>query len=252
MQEHIRNALRLRQQHAPYWYTIFYEHERTGEPVIKPIVYNYPDDENTFTIDYEWLVGDNILVRPVMSETDNVDVYLPGGYLELWYDIENTLLYRGLGTYTINVETGSNPYFYRGGSIIPRRQNIQKALVYTYEDPITLYVLLDTNSKAVGNLYSDDHVSFNYRSKQYKYLQFTFENNVLSSEKIDPDASYGGNLVFGDTILYRPPTGLKGATLRTSTRGSRDLKITYGPDNAFVRVDGINIDMNEEFSLSFY
>lgn len=252
VQEHIRNAIQLRHKHVPYWYTVFYEHERTGEPVIKPLVYNYPTDENTFTIDYEWLVGDNILVRPVTSETDNVDVYLPGGYLELWYDIENTLLYRGLGTYTINVDMGSNPYFYRGGSIIPRRETIQKALVYTYDDALTVYVFLNTTSQAVGNLYADDYVSFDYRSKKYKYLQFTYSNDELSSKKIDEDASYGGSLVFGNTVLYRPPSGMKGASLRTKTRGARNLPITYGPNDAYLRIDNINIDLNEEFSLKLY
>lgn len=197
-------------------------------------------------------MGDNILVRPVTSETNNVEVYLPGGYLELWYDIENTLLYRGLGKYTINVEMNSNPYFYRGGSIIARRESIKTSLVYTHDDPFTVYVLLNSTAQAYGTLYVDDYQSFEYRSKRYKYIQFTFDNNELTSSKIDEDASFGGTLYFDETIIYRPPSGLKGAALRTKTRGARDLKITYGPNDAYLTINGINADLSENISLKLY
>lgn len=252
VQSPIRESIRLRHKHAPYWYTIFYEHERTGEPVIKPIVFNYPTDENAFTIDYEWFVGDNILVRPVTSETDNVEVYLPGGNDQLWYDVENNLIYRGTGSTNLQVSTDSNPYFYRGGSIIPRRESSKQALVYTYDDEITLYVLLNSTQQAEGNIYADDYSSFDYRSKKYNYLRFVYENNNLSNQRIDSDASYEGALNFGNALIYRPPSGLSGAKLRTKNRGNKDLKITYGPDDAYVKIENINIDMKEDFNIELY
>lgn len=220
--------------------------------MIRPIVYSYPEDESAFTIDYEWFVGNDILVRPVTSETDNVQVYLPGGNDQLWYDVENNLIYRGNGETNLNVNTESVPYFYRGGSIIPRRETVKQALVYTYDDEVTLYVLLDSSQRAEGNIYADDYSSFDYRNKRYNYIKFVYENNNLSNQRIDSDASYDGTLNFGNALIYRPPSNLKGAKLRTKNRGNKDLKITYGPDNLYVKIENINIDMKEEFNIELY
>lgn len=53
----IRNALRQRYVHLPVWYTLFWEHYRTGDPVIRPLVYEYPTQTDVFDIDDEILVG---------------------------------------------------------------------------------------------------------------------------------------------------------------------------------------------------
>lgn len=53
----IRNALRLRYSILPVWYTLFWEHELTGVPVIRPLFYQYPDDINVLDIDNQLLVG---------------------------------------------------------------------------------------------------------------------------------------------------------------------------------------------------
>lgn len=92
----IRTALRLRYAHLPLWYTVFYEHETTGEPVIRPLFYHYPNDQNAMDIDNELLIGDSVLARVVAEPgVSTVGVYLPGGDSEYWYDIEDFKLYKG-------------------------------------------------------------------------------------------------------------------------------------------------------------
>lgn len=256
IQQPLRYAMYLRYKHLPYWYTLFYEHERTGEPVIKPVVYNYPTDENVFENDFEWLVGDNILARPVTEDNvGSVDVYFPGGNSELWYDVENTLMYRGNGLQNINVEMSSNVYFYRGGSIVPRRDTERSASVFTHEDDITLYAFLDLNGRATGTLYVDDNTSFNYRkNKEYYYARFTVDGNSLSTEQIDNDNSFNGPVNLGNVVIYRPPSAavFKGATLTTRTRGDVDFEIAYGPEGKYFKVENLNVDLKEPFTLTFY
>lgn len=100
----IRNALRLRYTLLPLWYTLFREHETTGEPVIRPLFYQYPNDPNVVDIDNEVLVGSSILARPVTeSGVSSVNVYLPGGPDEFWYDIEDFKQYQGTGVTNIPV-----------------------------------------------------------------------------------------------------------------------------------------------------
>lgn len=254
IQDRIRYAIQLRYFHLPLWYTLFYEHYRTGEPVIKPLVYNYPTDENVFENDWSWLVGDNILARPVAEDNvGSVEIYFPGGSSELWYDVENTLLYTGSGSFTKEVSLDSNLYFYRGGSIIPRRNTVRSASVYTLEDPVTLYVFLNTSNQATGTLYADDTMTFDYKNKkEYIYLRFTYSGGSLSSEYIDNDAYWDGPLSFGNTIVYRPPSGVKGAKLQTKSRGIVDLEVTYGPNDFYMTIENINLDLHEPFKIDFY
>jgi alpha-glucosidase (family GH31 glycosyl hydrolase) len=44
--------------HLPVWYTLFYEHVRNGDPVIRPLFYHYPSDPDVFEIDDQLLLGE--------------------------------------------------------------------------------------------------------------------------------------------------------------------------------------------------
>ena len=52
-----RAMLELRMQLLPYLYTAFEECHRTGAPVLRPLLFSYPDDPVTYTADDEFMVG---------------------------------------------------------------------------------------------------------------------------------------------------------------------------------------------------
>jgi alpha 1,3-glucosidase len=63
----------------PYWYTLFYEAYMTGAPTMRPIWFEYPADSATFAMDDQWLVGSDLLVKPVTARgVTKTEVYLPG------------------------------------------------------------------------------------------------------------------------------------------------------------------------------
>ena len=75
----IREALRWRFSHLPYWYTLFYETEQTGVPPMRPVFYEFPEDENSFAIDNEYMLGPGLLVHPIVKpNVQHETVYLPG------------------------------------------------------------------------------------------------------------------------------------------------------------------------------
>jgi alpha-glucosidase (family GH31 glycosyl hydrolase) len=57
---------------------------KTGEPIMKPIFFNYPADQSSYTIDNEWLLGDSLLAAPILSDGASRNVHLPSGK---WYDV---------------------------------------------------------------------------------------------------------------------------------------------------------------------
>ena len=77
---HVRALLQLRQRLIPYLYTLFEECHRTGAPILRPLLFAYPDDETTYHVDDEFLVGDALLVAPIARPgIEHRAVYLPRG-----------------------------------------------------------------------------------------------------------------------------------------------------------------------------
>ena len=62
----------------------FIRENRTGLPVMRPLVLHYPKDPETYNLNGEFLVGENLLVAPVLEQgATKKMVYLPEGE---WYD----------------------------------------------------------------------------------------------------------------------------------------------------------------------
>lgn len=125
--------------------------------------------------------------------------------------------------------------YYKGGSIIPRKERPRRASALMRNDPYTLYVALDANvscspfniilnhfqrfflqKSARGTLYTDDFESFEYREKKYLYLDFEFKNNTLRNRKID-NTDYKTEEWLERVVILGPPSGIKSATLKSKS-----------------------------------
>lgn len=74
-----RTALRQRYALLPYWYTLFYDAYKNGTPLMRPMFMEFPGDENIFTTEDQFMVGDAILVKPITQEgVTSTDVYFAG------------------------------------------------------------------------------------------------------------------------------------------------------------------------------
>jgi alpha-glucosidase len=84
-----RAMLELRMQLLPYLYTAFEECHRTGAPVLRPLLFSYPDDPVTYTADDEFMVGDALLVAPITRPgVEHRHVYLPAGHWRQYWTNE--------------------------------------------------------------------------------------------------------------------------------------------------------------------
>jgi alpha-glucosidase len=81
-----REMLKLRQRLLPYLYCLFEECNRTGAPILRPLLFEYPEDTTTYNADDEFLLGDAILVAPITRPgIEHRHVYLPeGSWHHLW------------------------------------------------------------------------------------------------------------------------------------------------------------------------
>jgi alpha-glucosidase len=86
-----RDMLQLRMRLLPYLYTAFEECHRTGAPVLRPLLFDFPDDPATYSADDQFLVGDALLVAPITRPgLEHRHVYLPAGTWHHWWTGERS------------------------------------------------------------------------------------------------------------------------------------------------------------------
>lgn len=154
-----RNSIDLRYRLLPYLYNAFYQSSKTGLPVMKALLLDYPSDPEAVSQQEEFLFGDDLLVAPVVKDGEwTWSVYLPKGE---WFDFWSDRTYEGPESVTVDAPLGRIPIFVRGGAVIPTRQLVE----YTDEapiNPLTFEIYPDGHSSR--NYYEDDGESFKYKS----------------------------------------------------------------------------------------
>ncbi|HET6549925.1 MAG TPA: TIM-barrel domain-containing protein, partial [Solirubrobacter sp.] len=81
-----RDMLELRMRLLPYLYSAFEEAARCGAPILRPLLFEHPDDPVTYTVDDEFLFGDALLVAPITRPgIEHRHVYLPAGTWVQWW-----------------------------------------------------------------------------------------------------------------------------------------------------------------------
>ncbi|TDH09324.1 hypothetical protein EPR50_G00085620 [Perca flavescens] len=89
--KHQRDVVPLIEKYAEEW-------QMTGNPIYRPMWWLSPSDPMTFTIDDQFLIGDEVLVAPVVEKgAVQRDIYLPDGGFQ-WQDSQNAQVFDG-GTF---------------------------------------------------------------------------------------------------------------------------------------------------------
>lgn len=80
-----RKAFTWRLRVLPYLYTAFYDAHTFGCSVMRPLFFSFPSDAATYATDKQWMLGDALLVAPVLSQgATGVSVRFPQG---VWYNL---------------------------------------------------------------------------------------------------------------------------------------------------------------------
>ncbi|KAI9707682.1 MAG: hypothetical protein M1836_000644 [Candelina mexicana] len=179
-QQIITQALRLRYQLLPAWYTAFHEASIDGSPIIRPNYYMHPSDEKGFAIDDQLYLGSTgLLAKPVVTEgAESVDIHISDD--EPYYDYWDYTIHIGKGTKTLAAPLDTIPLLMQGGHIIPRRDRPRRSSGLMRWDPFTLVVVLDTVGNAEGTLYLDDGETFDYQSGAFIHRKFSYDRESAS------------------------------------------------------------------------
>lgn len=115
----LARAARLYRAWAGYRMRLIAEAAQTGLPVVRPLFLHYPSDPQVLGLDRQFLVGQELLVAPVLEpEKTSVPVYLPAGeWVHLWTGTRHGVAAGGKWL-TVSAPLGQPAIFYRGGSLV--------------------------------------------------------------------------------------------------------------------------------------
>jgi len=121
-----REFAELRYTLLPYLRVCAEEARDAGLPVLRPLRLEFPDDRGCRSIDLQYLLGPDLLVCPVFSESADpvtMDVYLPAGtdWVDWWSGDEHP----GGRWLSVSVPLERLPLYRRAGVEIPRGPVVQ-------------------------------------------------------------------------------------------------------------------------------
>jgi len=104
----VKKAVKVREKFTPLIFGLVKQSALNGEPILKSMEYVFPN-QNFSEIKDQFMLGDSLLVAPILSESYKRDVVFPKGF---WKD-ENGLKYKGGRIYNFNVGIDRLLYFKR-------------------------------------------------------------------------------------------------------------------------------------------
>ena len=181
----IRKYLKLRYRLLPFLYTTLEQAHRTGVPLFRPLLLNYQDDENVLGIDDEFMIGDDLLVAPILKPNLTARlVYLPAG---VWYDYWTGARQEGGRMTRVEAQLETVPMYVRGGAIVPMGPEMN----YVGEkpaSPLEFQIYPDARGEASMALYEDDGLTEAYLQGSFRRTGVSYRNNQV--ELAAPTGNY--------------------------------------------------------------
>jgi alpha-glucosidase len=184
-----RKAIERRYRLMPYLYTQFYYAATTGIPVMQPVYFADHKDRNLRKEQEAFLFGNDLLIVPKWAENPA----LPKGK---WPTI--SILPEGTENDKYLPEVKIRP-----GAIVPMSKVIQNTTEYSLET-LDLYICLDANGKAEGQLYHDAEDGYGYKKGEYALLTIEAEKqgDKVVVKVSDKEGKYKINNISTNVYLY--------------------------------------------------
>lgn len=188
--EKAKKQVELRYQLLPYNYTLAFENNQKGLPLMRPF-YMENNSSDIKSDQYYW--GANFLVKPITSANiKETEVQFPNSKFN-WFDFYSDKKYTSNTTSKIEVAEDHIPVFVVGGSFIPRIKTITNTSEYSLDNFDLHYYFDEKATASTGSVYNDDGVTPNaFEKENYELLKFSssLSKGIL---KINFTAEIGNN-----------------------------------------------------------
>lgn len=174
-----KKQVELRYQMLPYNYTLAFENNQKGTPLMRPLLFEEPENQALQSVCQTYFWGNDFLVTPITKAgLTSTTVYFPKN--NNWFDFYTDAEQSAGTTATIPVAKEHIPVFVRGGAFIPMIKTIQNTSKYSL-NAFDLHFYFDAKTaQSEGKLYNDDGTTANaFEKGAFEILNF----NSTSNEK---------------------------------------------------------------------
>ncbi|MDR2763825.1 MAG: DUF5110 domain-containing protein [Tannerella sp.] len=172
LEQKVKKLIELRMSLIPYLYAAFARYHFEGIPPFRSLILDYPDDKNVWTVENQYMMGDQLMCAPFIDGVSEREVYFPQG---VWYDFNHPgRKYGGGQSCTIQMTTGEIPLFVKEGAILPLADPVEY---------ITSETVLDITCRVYGNpeksffLFEDDGETFDFEKGAFNRIELSWDKN---------------------------------------------------------------------------
>lgn len=171
-----REYIQLRYQLLPYIYAAFWEAATTGAPILRPLLYHFPNDLQTYHLYDQVFLGSAIMAAPIYRPgVEYRSVYLPEG---VWFDWWTGERYQGSQHILAHAPVEKMPLYVRAGAVIPMMPVMQ----YVDQHPVDELTVKIYPGEGEFTFYEDDGKSFEYKAGNFAttlYKAFSENQKII-------------------------------------------------------------------------
>lgn len=172
--------LRLRHGLIPYLYTMNRRASREGLPLVQPMYYLEPEQEETYEVRNEYYFGSEMLVSPITEKQDpaakagKAVTWLPKG---LWTDFFSGLIYRGGRMVTLWRGIENIPVLLKAGAIVPMKD--MRDYDNSVENPKSMEIRIFPAEDGDFTLWEDAGDTPEDKDENWAATQLTFTSGAV-------------------------------------------------------------------------
>jgi len=198
----MRVHLNRRYALLPYTYSLGYVTHSEGVPIARPLAMMYPSDQTVRDLTSQWMLGEGLLVAPVLNPNNSTSPYLPAG---VWYAWGTNTQIVGPQTLSLTgIPLDNVPMYALAGSIIPTAQQVQ------FSDALPggpLNVNVYSGADGLFILYEDDGETIAYSDPSnpaYTATTFTWDDSTgcLTWTRGGVSPNPAGTKAFTQLMIY--------------------------------------------------
>ncbi|TIA92677.1 hypothetical protein E3P99_00525 [Wallemia hederae] len=240
-----KKATHTRYQLLPYLYSNLYKQSVDGTPFIRPLFYEFPTYSELLDWDYQFVVGDHLLVSPALfPNVSTVDAYFPGDepYYD-WLSHKKQDVADERSTVTLDAELTDINVHIRGGAVFILHSEPGMTVTETTETPFHAVIALNKNGAAGQDYYFDDGHS--PLGEAVTHVQFDASTSGVQSVVDSNTYSIGQPLNNVDILGWdgEPPSSV--------TNGDAQVEFEYNADSQTLSLHSLNHSLNENLNITF-
>ncbi len=234
----VRNFMKIRYQLLPYFYTLSAEAKLHGYPIVRPLFYEFPDDTTAYSIANEYMLGDDILIAPVVERGQvKQELYLPKG--KKWYNFWNNFLFDGGKTKSVKIDLETIPIFVKSGSFIPMVPYFSTTDNYTTRNLTFRYYFDHSSITNTYTMFEDDGSTYGtIESGEYRL--------IVIKRKVKSDGEYSYTLESKGNGYNNEPV-VRNITIEIIGLNKSNIDSLYNNDVKMVKSENKTESNNEYY-----